>query len=144
LSCLKAFAKIGLYHQNRLDVNILLIDDSAIVRRGLRSLLEQHTEWIVCGEAANGREGLDKAQELRPDLIIIDLVMPIMNGIEASRMFKRLMPNIPLLMFTTFSSPYLCKEAMAAGVYAVIDKSDGAATLVDNIQKLLSPPASAA
>jgi DNA-binding NarL/FixJ family response regulator len=126
---------------------ILIVDDSPIIRRSLRIVLEQQPEWGVCGEAGNGREGIDKALQLNPDFVVIDLVMPGMNGIEASRALKKLVPATPLVMFTTFTDPYLTKDALAAGVDAVVPKSEGATTLVRSIQTLLvkfPPPASAA
>ena len=127
---------------------ILIVDDSPIIRRSLRIVLEQQPEWGVCGEAENGREGIDKALQLKPDLVVIDLVMPVMNGIEASRALKKLVPATPLVMFTTFTDPYLIKDAQAAGVDAVVPKSEGATTLVRSIQTLLvtrfPPPATAA
>lgn len=127
---------------------ILIVDDSPIVRRSLRIVLEQQPEWGVCGEARNGRDGIDKALQLNPDLVVLDLVMPVMNGIEASRALKRLAPATPLVMFTTFTDPYLTRDALAAGVDAVVPKSEGAAPLIRSIQTLLvtgfPPPASAA
>ena len=115
---------------------ILIVDDSPLTRHSLRTLLEQQTDWAVCGEAENGRDGIEKAQRLRPDLIVIDLVMPVMNGIEATRVLKWLTPTTPLLMFTTFTDPYLKKEALTAGVHAVIEKSQGTTTLVSCIQEV--------
>ena len=128
------------------SVNILIIDDSAVLRRSLRSALQQQPEWIVCGEAENGREGIDKALQLQPNVIVIDLIMPVMNGIEATRVLKRLLPATPLVMFTTFTDAFLSKESLAAGVDALIPKSDGAEPLIQNIKALASnmPPASAA
>jgi DNA-binding NarL/FixJ family response regulator len=80
------------------------------------------------------------------DLIIIDLVMPVLNGIEATRLLKMLMPATPILMFTTFTDTHLKEVALAAGVHAVIDKNEGGTTLIDNIRTLLTglPPATAA
>ena len=66
--------------------HILIVDDSALIRRSLRTLLEDCPDWVVCGEAENGSDGIDKAQQLRPDLIVMDLVMPVLNGIEATRL----------------------------------------------------------
>ena len=128
--------------------NILIIDDSYIIRGTLRTLLEQQPDWGVCGEAGNGRDGIDKALQLHPDLVVMDLIMPVMNGIEASRALKKLMPTTPLVMFTTFADSYLTKEALTTGVDAVVPKSDGATTLIRSIQSLFvvksPPPASAA
>jgi two-component system, chemotaxis family, chemotaxis protein CheY len=127
---------------------ILIVDDSPVIRRTLRTLFERQTEWAVCGEARNGRDGIDKALQLRPDLVVIDLIMPVMNGIEATRALKRLMPATPLVMFTTFADTFLAKEALTAGVDVLVPKSEGATTLIRHIQTLLvtelPPPASAA
>jgi two-component system chemotaxis response regulator CheY len=120
---------------------VLIVDDSPVVRRFLSAALSD-AGWIVCGEAENGRDGIIKAQLLHPDLIILDLSMPEMNGLQAARELKRLMPAVRLLMFTACSNPYLSKVALAAGVHAVVDKADTAA-LMGSIQKLL-PSASAA
>ena len=124
---------------------ILIVDDNPLIRRSLRSVLEkQQPEWAVCGEAENGSDGIDKAQNLHPDLIVIDLVMPVMNGIDATRALKRLMPAIPIVMYTTFADPHIKNTALAAGVHDLIDKSESATTLIDKIKHLfvaeLSPP----
>jgi NarL family two-component system response regulator LiaR len=125
--------------------SILIVDDSPLIRRSLRTLFEQQPDWAVCGEAENGCEGIDKAQTLHPDLIVLDLAMPRLNGIDASRMLKRLMPATPIVMFTTFTNPFVKEAALGAGVQAVIDKSEGATTLIRSIQQLLMrelPPCS--
>jgi DNA-binding NarL/FixJ family response regulator len=121
---------------------VLIVDDSPRVRRFLSAALSD-AGWTVCGEAENGRDGIIKAQLLHPDLIILDLSMPEMNGLQAARELKRVMPAVPLLMFTSCSSPYLTEEARSAGIHAVVDKADGNAALMGSIQRLL-PPASAA
>jgi DNA-binding NarL/FixJ family response regulator len=90
--------------------SILIVDDSPLIRRSLRTLFEQQPDWAVCGEAENGCEGIDKAQTLHPDLIVLDLAMPRLNGIDASRMLKRLMPATPIVMFTTFTNPFVKKR----------------------------------
>jgi two-component system, NarL family, response regulator LiaR len=117
--------------------HILIVDDSAVVRRSLRTLLEKGPDWDVCGEAENGCEGVDRAQKLHPDLIVMDLVMPVLNGIEASRLLKRLMPATPIVMFTSFTDPYIKATALAAGLDALIDKAEGATALLNSIQGLL-------
>ena len=126
---------------------ILIVDDSPLIRSSLRVVLEEQLGMAVV-EAENGSDGIDKAQKLQPDLIVIDLVMPVMNGIDASRVLKRLMPAVPIVMFTTFADPHLKNAAFAAGVQAVFDKTDAAAELIGSIQQWLlnelPPPASAA
>jgi DNA-binding NarL/FixJ family response regulator len=121
--------------------HILIVDDSALLRRIIRETLEQQNGWEVSGEAANGREAIEKAQELRPDLIVLDLAMPVMNGLEAARALKRLLPRVPVLMFTNFDAAHLKREALAAGVRAVVSKSGSLQSLVSAIQGLLEPAA---
>jgi len=74
---------------------ILIVDDSAVVRKTLRQTLEWQKGWEVCGEAANGRDGIETAQRLKPDLVLLDFSMPVMNGLEAARELKRLLPYVP-------------------------------------------------
>ena len=96
------------------------------------------SEWIVCQEAENGRDGVAMAQEFRPDVVILDLAMPEMNGLEAARVLKQLMPEVPLLMFTTHVVPGLEKEAIASGFREVISKSDGPPAVIKAIRTLLA------
>jgi DNA-binding NarL/FixJ family response regulator len=117
---------------------ILIVDDSSLIRRALRALLEQSHEWEVCGEAADGPAALDMAKALRPELIVVDLSMPGMNGFELTRALKRLHPIIPVLMFTSFKTPQLEKEALACGCNAVVSKSEHQQMLFDNIHRLLA------
>jgi DNA-binding NarL/FixJ family response regulator len=104
--------------------SILLVDDNTLVRRLLRSWLEKHEEWNICGEAENGEIAVEKVKELHPDIVILDLQMPVMNGLEASREIKRLLPHTALIIFTAHASYQLVKEARAYGVADVISKSD--------------------
>ena len=94
--------------------SILIVDDSPVIRKSLRKMLQEFSEWQVSGEAVNGREAVIKAQELKPDLIVLDLSMPVMTGLEAARELKRLHPTTPLLMFTTFKTDHLEREARAS------------------------------
>jgi|SRR5437667_10522071 len=116
---------------------ILIADDSAAIRDALRELLEGEADWRVCGEAENGREAIQQAEQLHPDLIVLDLSMPVMNGLEAGRQLKILLPTVPLVMWTTFNVPAVELEARAAGFDAVQSKSEGVPVLIDRIQKLL-------
>lgn len=116
---------------------ILIVDDSALIRRALRTCLEEGHEWTVCGEAADGSTALEMARELNPDLIVLDLSMPGMNGFQLARELKHIHPALPLLMFTSFKTPQLEKEALACGCNAVVSKSEHQQMLFDNIQRLL-------
>ena len=119
--------------------SILIIDDSVIIRRALRTLLDQRPDCTVCGEAENGREGVDKALLLSPDLVLLDLSMPVMNGLQAARELHRLRPHLPILMFTTFSNPHIEREALSLGVSVVKSKSEGFQSLTQSIEALLHP-----
>jgi DNA-binding NarL/FixJ family response regulator len=116
---------------------LLIVDDSVAIRRSLRTLLGLHAGWEICGEAENGREGVEKAMLLLPDLIVLDLAMPVMNGLQAARELHRLMPKVPLLMYTSFSGSQVEHEALASGIAAVRSKSDGIDSLCGSIQELL-------
>ncbi len=117
--------------------SILLVDDSPLIRRSLRRLLETEPNWVICGEAENGCDAIDKAKELRPDLIVIDLAMPVLNGIVATSLLKQIMPAVSIVMFTSFSNPHIKRTAMAAGLDAFVDKSESPETLLGCIEQLL-------
>jgi CheY-like chemotaxis protein len=101
---------------------VLIVDDHAIIRKMLHALFEPE-DMEVC-EAENGAEGVQRAQELNPGLVILDLSMPVMNGLEAARALQLTMPHVPLLMFSNNSGAGIEKEARSAGIVAVISKSD--------------------
>jgi two-component system response regulator NreC len=100
----------------------MIVDDHAVIRRMLRALLE--AEGFQVSDAMDGAEGVRKALKLKPNLIILDLSMPVMNGLEAARKLKVLMPHVPLLMFTNNADEIQEKEAISAGIVAVVRKSD--------------------
>ena len=116
---------------------ILLVDDNAIIRRALRACLEEGHQWEVCGEAGDGSVALQMVKELNPDLIVLDLSMPGMNGFQLARALKNLKESLPVLMFTSFKTPQLEKEALACGCNAVVSKSEHQQMLFDNIDRLL-------
>jgi DNA-binding NarL/FixJ family response regulator len=91
----------------------------------------------VCGEAENGREAIEKAQELHPDLIVLDLSMPVMNGTDAAKVLKRLMPGVPLIIFSWYSDVFSPEEARSAGVSALVSKSEPISLLVCKARALL-------
>jgi CheY-like chemotaxis protein len=100
----------------------MIVDDHAVIRRMVREVFE--AEDLNVFDAANGAEGVQKAQEVKPSLIILDLSMPVMNGLDAAQELKVLMPHVPLLMFTNNPGWIVEKEARSAGISAVISKSD--------------------
>ena len=118
---------------------ILIVDESIAIRKILRETLEREAGWEVCGEASNGREGIEKAQQLRPDLIVLDLSMPVMNGLDAARELTLLLPRVPLVMFTNFETARLKQEALSAGITAIVSKDGSIGELLNSIQSLLEP-----
>jgi DNA-binding NarL/FixJ family response regulator len=116
-------------------MKVLVVDDSPAVRRIVRVLFEDDTAFEVCGEAENGREGLEKAQELRPDLIVMDLSMPVMNGMDAARAIRRIMPNVPIVLLTGHSDLLTLTEARSVGISVVVSKTE-MAVLVEAAREL--------
>jgi len=116
---------------------VLIVDGNQVVRQALRDLFTREGDFNVCGEAEDGRQGVEKAQMLQPDLIVTDLSMPVMNGLEETRILKKVMPTVPVIIFTAHSDPFLEKEAAAAGVSAVVSKSQAVTVLVAMARSLL-------
>lgn len=102
--------------------SILVVDDHEVIRRQLRSLFDSDPEFTVCGEAVHGVDAIEKAQQLSPDLIILDLSMPEMNGLEAASALRYIMPDVPLFLLTAHYSRELELTAFASGVCAVFSK----------------------
>jgi len=105
-------------------VRILIADDSPAVRRGLRTLLGLNSDWQVCGEAVDGADAVEKARQLAPDLILMDFLMPQMDGIQAAREIGKLGTNIPTLLFTGNLSPQMMELARNAGLRGAISKTE--------------------
>lgn len=103
---------------------ILIVDDNSSLRKLLRSCIEGDQDWRVCGEAGNGKEGVAKVAELHPDVVLLDLQMPVMNGLEAARRMRAQSPKTAMVMFTMHSSPELLRQAHAAGIRDVVSKTD--------------------
>lgn len=119
-----------------METRILIVDDSPLVRQRLRDLLQQHPHWRVCGEAANGQDAIARAAELSPDIIVLDFLMPGMNGMQAAREIGKMIPDVPILMFTTHLSRQLVEEARNVGIRGAVAKSD-ARYVVDGLEALL-------
>jgi two-component system chemotaxis response regulator CheY len=117
---------------------ILIADDSLFIREALCTFFEQ-ADFNVCGEAENGKEAVDKAQELHPDLILLDLSMPVMNGLEATRVLKRMMPEVPVIMYSAYGDSSTEKAARSAGVWALVSKSENISVLLGKARSALEP-----
>jgi DNA-binding NarL/FixJ family response regulator len=116
---------------------VLIVDDNPTVRRLICELFTHEGDFEVCGEAENGKDAIEKAQLLRPALIITDLSMPEMNGLDATRALKKLMPHVPVILYTIHADAALIKAALAAGASAVLRKEEAATVLVKTARELL-------
>jgi two-component system response regulator NreC len=125
----------------QMSLRILIADDSPAIRRLLRFFIEHNTDWLVCGEAEDGRVAVERVAQLRPHAVILDLSMPVMNGLEAAREITRIAPDVQMVMFTMHISEQLYREAEAAGIKAVISKSDTISNhLLAAVRNLCAPP----
>ena len=117
--------------------SVLIVDDNALIRQALCELFTREGEFDVCAEAGDGKEAIEKAQLFHPNLIVTDLSMPVMNGLEEARALMKLMPTVPVIVFTAFVSSALEKEAAASGVSAIISKSERPTVLIATARTLL-------
>ena len=124
-------------------LRILIVDDHEIVRRGVRSTLRAERNWHVCGEAVDGRDAIQKAQELQPDVITMDISMPQMNGLDACREIRRALPSTKILMLTQYDIPEMMQQAANAGANGYVVKSAIATELVAALQRLQKEDSSA-
>jgi CheY-like chemotaxis protein len=116
---------------------ILIADDHEVMRRGVRGLLESHDEWAVCGEAFEGREVVVKSRELRPDLIIMDINMPGLTGIDAAQQIRKENPAAKILFFSVHESAQTVREVVNAGAQGYVAKSRAGHDLVDAVRNVL-------
>jgi YesN/AraC family two-component response regulator len=116
---------------------VLVVDDNAYIRQALCKVFTSEADFDICGEAANGREAIAKAHELQPDLIVMDLSMPVMNGIDAARILREMMPTVPLIIFSEYSDVFSETEAKSVGVSALVPKSKHVLMLVGKARALV-------
>lgn len=117
-------------------VRILVADDHEVVRRGVRALLEGEPGWEVCDEAVTGREVVEKAKRLTPDIVILDIGMPELNGLDAARQIRKLVPSSEVLILTMHESEQTVREVLAAGARGYVLKSDAGRDLVAAVNAL--------
>jgi DNA-binding NarL/FixJ family response regulator len=117
-------------------LRILIADDHAVVRTGLRTLLESHAGWEVCGEAADGREAIEKAGKLKPDVAVIDIGMPLLNGVEVTRRIRTAAPETQILILTMHESDNLVQQVVEAGARGYILKDDADRILIAAVDAL--------
>ncbi len=114
----------------------LIVDDSELVRQGLKTVLQANPDWEIAGEAADGMSAVEMFKTLRPNVVIVDFQMPGMNGLETARRMQEIAPAVPVVMFTQHASPDLEKHARDVGIRSVVSKTD-AFPMVGIIEALL-------
>lgn len=119
-------------------LRILIVDDHELVRRGLRSILVTRPEWEICGEAADGSDGIEKARELKPDVVLLDITMPHMNGLDAARIIRRDLPRAKVIILSQYEGSDMRARAFEAGAQGYISKSDASSQLLIAIDSLIS------
>ena len=119
-----------------MSLNILIVDDNPLIRRSLRRCFER-SDWEVCGEAENGLIAVAMVKALKPEVVILDLSMPVMNGLEAAREIAAIAPKTVMLMFTMYGSDHFLKEAQKAGIRDIVSKSEGEQPLLKSLKSML-------
>jgi DNA-binding NarL/FixJ family response regulator len=117
-------------------LRILIADDHDLMRRGLKALVESRPGWTVCGEAHTGREAIAKAEEFKPDIVILDITMPELNGVEAARRISKVSPSTEILVLSVHYSDQLIREILEAGARGYIVKSDSDRDLLVAVETL--------
>jgi DNA-binding NarL/FixJ family response regulator len=117
-------------------LRILIADDHDLMRRGLKALVESHPGWVVCDEAYTGREAIVESEQTKPDIVILDISMPELNGLEAARSIRKASPNTEILILSVHFSDQLIREIIEAGVRGYLMKSDPDRDLINALEKL--------
>src|SRR6202795_3088408 len=119
-----------------MSLRILIVADHAVVRRGVRSLLESHDGWEVCGEATTGRDAVAQSLRLRPDIVVMDLSLPELNGLDATRQILKEAPHTEVLVLTMHHSEHLAWDVLQAGARGYVLKSDADENLITAVDSL--------
>ena len=117
-------------------MRLLIVDDHEVVRRGVRSLLLEHSDCDVCGEAVDGQDALEKARELKPDVIVMDVSMPRLNGLEATRQVRNMLPDCEVLILSQHENPEMARQALKAGARGYVVKGSISKDLLSAVSKV--------
>src|SRR5262245_21988038 len=117
-------------------MKILLADEQVILRKGMRAVLEAHSDWFVCSETNNGRDAVKLALELKPDIVILDVEIPELDGVEATRQIRRALPDTEVLIFTLQDAEWLIADVLRAGARGYLRKTESEQKLIDAVEAL--------
>jgi DNA-binding NarL/FixJ family response regulator len=123
---------------------ILLADDNQVILQLLRRLIESHAGWQICGEASDGQQALAKTVELKPDLVVLDFAMPVLNGLQVAAQISRVCPTLPIILHTIHDFPEMIAEAKKVGIREVVSKTAASDRLFDVMETLLQEKPSVA
>ena len=118
-------------------MRVLIADDHDIIRKGISSILQSRTDICICGEAVDGQEAVTKAQLLKPDLLILDISLPDLNGLEVATAIKKLLPEVPILLLSAYAGEQLSEEVKRRGFQGFISKNDATATLLGAVDAIV-------
>jgi two-component system nitrate/nitrite response regulator NarL len=118
---------------------VFLVDDNADIRKTVRRLFHVHPGFEVVGEAEHGRDAIEKAPSLRPDLIVLDLSMPVMNGLEAAPLLVKVLPNVWIILLTAHEFPQIHRLLREKGIHAVVPKDEAHTHLIPQAESLIYP-----
>lgn len=121
-----------------MSARILIVDDHDVVRQGVRSILSDRSDWEICGEVGSGEAAIQAAATLKPDVVILDITMPGMSGLEAASRIVAFAPGIRILIFTMHESRLLADNVREAGAHGYVQKSQAGRDLVVAVERLLS------
>ena len=119
-------------------MRILIADDHETVRKGVCAILTAHENIQICGEAANGEEAVQMAFELKPDLIVLDLSMPVLDGFSAAKQIRKALPSVPILILSMQNGQRVAREAQLAGAQGFISKSEAGQVLLEAVSALMN------
>jgi len=128
---------MGLREATAMRKTVLIADDNAFVRTALYEIFEREPDLHVCAVVENGREAIEEAYRLQPDLIVLDIAMPVMNGLEAARVLRQMMPDVPLIMYSANPNEVSEQSARSIGIAGLISKSEKVTVLIETIRGVL-------
>lgn len=126
-----------LFRRERRLIRVLIADDHSALRKGLRAILTSRPDISVCGEAADGQQAINLALELHPDLVILDLTMPILSGFQAAKVLRQMLPDVPIVFYSMHEGDTFIREAKHLGVRGYVSKSDLSSRLLDAVEAVV-------